>query len=85
MNKRFETDNPELNEYQNKENINFRLAADVNETLEEVLFFARKEIVKTKRKKITKSEFYEAILRDLSLEYQAKGKESRLWKLLLAC
>ena len=85
MQKRFEMEAASSTEYQNKENVNLRLSADISETIEDVLFYARKEMVRGKRKKITKSDLYETIFRDLISEYQTRGKESRLWKLVMTC
>lgn len=84
MQKDFDSGNSESTAYQDKVSVNIRLPADIVEILDEVIFYAKKEIGKNKRRKITKSEFYEMVFRDLVNEYKLTGKESRLWKAVTA-
>ncbi|MDQ3800119.1 MAG: hypothetical protein M3384_11745 [Acidobacteriota bacterium] len=69
--------------YRHQANVNIRLTADIIETLDEIHFYANKEM-RGKRKKLTKSEFYEIIFKDIINEYKLIGKESRVWKIILS-
>ena len=80
----FGKDDAESKTYQREHaNVNIRLPADIIETMDEIHFYANKEM-RGKRKKLTKSEFYETIFRDLINEYKLTGKESRVWKTLVS-
>jgi hypothetical protein len=85
MQKKFEIESSPAPDYVNKENVNVRMSADISEVIEDVLFFARKELPRAQQKRITKSDLYEKIFREIVDEYQARGKESRLWKCVIAC
>jgi hypothetical protein len=79
----FEMESSESTIYQEKSSVNIRLSTDIIETMDEVLFYANKEM-RNKRKKLTKSDFYEIIFREIVNEYKLVGKESRLWKTIVS-
>ena len=82
MNKRFEIGNPQLPEYTRKEAISMRMGTDIVETIEDCLFYAKKELPRGDGKKLTKSKLYELILGEITCDYKTRGKESYLWNLI---
>lgn len=60
--------------------ISFYVFPDTLERLDDLLFYMRKQLPVGKRRKLTKSIFYETGFKILIEEYNEKGKESRLWK-----
>jgi hypothetical protein len=60
----------------NKFLINFYLFADAVEKIDDVLFYLKKKLPIDKRRKITKSVFYEIGLRIVAEEFNKRGEES---------
>lgn len=60
--------------------ISFYVFHDTLERLDDLLFYMKKQLPIEKRRKLTKSIFYETGFKILIDEYNEKGKESRLWK-----
>jgi hypothetical protein len=63
--------------------ISFYLSTDTLEKLDDVLFYARKQLPMNKRRKLTKSVLYEIGLQMVIEDYNKKGEESFLRKSLI--
>lgn len=60
--------------------ISFYVSPATLERLDDLLFFMKKRLPIEKRRKLTKSVFYETGFKILIEEYHEKDEESRLWK-----
>lgn len=58
----------------------FYVLTETLEKLEDFLFYAKKRLPVERRRKLTKSLFYEACVLSAIADYNAKGEESSLWK-----
>ena len=68
------------NESDDRVMISFYASSETLEKFEDFLFYAKKRLPMEKRRKLTKSLFYEAGLLMALADYNAKGEESSLWK-----
>lgn len=64
----------------NKILVSFYLSPNTLEKVDDFLFYAKKRLPMGKRRKLTKSVFYEAALRIVIENQEIKGEESLLWK-----
>lgn len=60
--------------------VNFYLSTKTLEKIEDLLFYAKKRLPLDKRRKLTKSIFYENCFNIIINEYNLKGEESVFWK-----
>lgn len=60
--------------------VSFYLSPKTVEKIDDLLFYAKKRLPIEKRRKLTKSVFYETSLQIVIEDYNAKGEESPLWK-----
>ena len=60
--------------------VSFYLSTDFLDNLDDFLFYARKRLPIDKRRKLTKSFFYEAALRLAVKDHNERDEESTLWK-----
>lgn len=60
--------------------VSFYLSATTCEKIDDLLFYLKKRIPMGKRRRLTKSMFYETGFKILIEEYNSKGEESNLWK-----
>ncbi len=60
--------------------VSFYLSQETSEQIDDILFYVKKRLPFEKRRKLTKSVFYETGFKVLIEEYNAKGEESSLWK-----
>lgn len=60
--------------------VSFYLSAATVEKIDDLLFYLKKRVPMDKRRRLTKSMFYETGFRILIEEYNSKGEESLLWK-----
>lgn len=60
--------------------VNFYLSAKVLERIDDLLFYAKKRLPIEKRRKLTKSIFYETCFDIVIDDYNLKGEESIFWK-----
>lgn len=60
--------------------VSFYLSQKTSEQIDDILFYLKKQLPFEKRRKLTKSFFYETGFKILIDEYNEKGKESHLWK-----
>ena len=58
----------------------FYLLPTTLEKMDDLLFYVKKRLPIEKRRKLSKSIFYETCLRIVIEEYNAKGEESSVWK-----
>ena len=65
---------------ENKILVSFYLSPQTLEKVDDFLFYAKKRLPMGKRRKLTKSVFYEAALRIVIEDQSLKGEESSLWK-----
>ena len=63
-----------------KISVNFHISLSTLEKIDDFLFYARKRLPMEKRRKLTKSAFYEIGLKFAIEDYNKKGEESILWK-----
>jgi len=63
-----------------KVHVNFTLSLRTLEKIDDFLFYARKRLPIEKRRKLTKTVFYEIGLKFAIEDYNKKGEESILWK-----
>ncbi len=68
------------NESDDKMLISFYVSSETLEKFEDFLFYSKKRLPVEKRRKLTKSLFYEAGLLTAIADYNDKGEESSLWK-----
>ena len=68
------------NESDDKILISFYVSTETLDKFEDFLFYAKKRLPVEKRRKLTKSLFYEAGVLTAIADYNAKGEESSLWK-----
>lgn len=60
--------------------VSFYLSQKTSEQIDDILFYVKKRLPFEKRRKLTKSTFYEIGFKILIEDYNAKGEESRLLK-----
>ena len=60
--------------------VSFYLSQKTSEQIDDILFYMKKRLPFEKRRKLTKSTFYETGFKILIEDYNNKGEESRLWK-----
>lgn len=60
--------------------VSFYLSQRTSEQIDDILFYLKKRLPFDKRRKLTKSTFYEIGLKILIEEHNSKGEESRLWE-----
>lgn len=60
--------------------VSFYLSQKTSEQIDDILFYVKKRLPFEKRRKLTKSNFYEIGLKILIEDYNAKGEESQLLK-----
>lgn len=60
--------------------ISFYVSPATMERLDDLLFYMKKRLPIEKRRKLTKSVFYETGFKILIEEYNTKGEECRLWR-----
>lgn len=72
----------EANSTDVKEQVSFSIMSEIVESTEETIFFMRKQLSLDKRKKLTKSAFYEIALRVAIADYKDKGQKSTIWKMV---
>ena len=60
--------------------VNFYLSAETLERIDDLLFYAKKRLPIEKRRKLTKSIFYETCFDIVINDYNLKGEESIFWK-----
>ena len=65
---------------ENKILVSFYLTPKTLEKVDDFLFYAKKRLPMGKRRKLTKSVFYEAALRIILENQEIKDEESLLWK-----
>jgi len=65
---------------ENKILVSFYLSPKTLEKVDDFLFYAKKRLPMGKRRKLTKSVFYETALRIVIEDQNLKGEESPLWK-----
>jgi hypothetical protein len=64
----------------NKISINFYISPVTLEKIDDFLFYVKKRLPIEKRRKLTKSVFYEIGLKIAIEEFNKKGEESSLWQ-----
>lgn len=64
----------------NKILVSIYLSSKTLEKVDDFLFYAKKQLPMGKRRKLTKSVFYEVALKIIIEDQNLKGKESRLWE-----
>ena len=64
----------------NKIKVNFQLSPEILERVDDLLFYVKKRLPIEKRRKLSKSIFYETCFRIVIEEYNLKGEESSVWK-----
>ena len=64
----------------NKISINFYISPVTLEKIDDFLFYVKKRLPIEKRRKLTKSIFYEIGLKIAIEEFNKKGEESSLWQ-----
>lgn len=64
----------------NKISINFYISRATLEKVDDFLFYVKKRLPIEKRRKLTKSVFYEIALKISIEDFNKKGEESALWK-----
>ncbi len=62
--------------------VSFYLKNNTIEHIDDFIFFTRKQLPLYKKRKLTKSVFYEAAVKIVLDDYHAKGESSQIWKLL---
>jgi hypothetical protein len=60
--------------------VSFYLSQKSSEQVDDILFYIKKRLPFEKRRKLTKSTFYELGLKLIIEDYNKKGEESPLWK-----
>jgi hypothetical protein len=60
--------------------INFYLSHEALEKIDDFLFYVKKRLPIEKRRKLSRSVFYEIGLKTAIEDYNKKGEESALWK-----
>lgn len=60
--------------------VSFHISATTFEKIDDLLFYLKKRVPIDKRRRLTKTMFYETGFRILIEEYNSKGEESLLWK-----
>lgn len=60
--------------------VSFYLSQKTSEQIDDILFYLKKQLPFEKRRKLTKSIFYETGFKILIEDYNKKGEESRLSK-----
>ena len=60
--------------------VSFYLSQETSEQIDDILFYVKKRLPFEKRRKLTKSVFYETGFKILIEDYNSKGEESSLWK-----
>lgn len=60
--------------------VSFYISGETFERIEELLFYLKRQFPLEKRRKLTKSIFYETGMKLLLEDYNMKGKESLLYK-----
>ena len=73
------TDKPDDSD-EDKLLVSFYLSPKTLEKIDDFLFYARKQLPIGKRRKLTKSVFYETGLRIVIEDYNVNGEESPLWQ-----
>lgn len=63
-----------------KISVNFYISGETFEKIDDVIYYLRKRLPMDKRRKLSKSVIYEACLKIVLEEYNAKGESSSLWK-----
>jgi hypothetical protein len=63
----------------NKIMVSVYLSSKTVEKVDDILFYAKKRLPMGKRRRLTKSVFYEAALRVIIEDQNLKGEESPLW------
>lgn len=69
-----------VNAEKNKILVSIYLSPETLEKVDDFLFYAKKRLPMGKRRKLTKSVFYEAALRIIVEDQNIKDEESRLWE-----
>lgn len=64
----------------NKIYINFGVTGVALEQIDDFIFYARKKLPMEKRRKLTKSLFYETSIKAIIEDFNKKGEESIIWK-----
>lgn len=59
--------------------VNFYLSTNAIEKIDDFLFYVKKRLPVEKRRKLTRSIFYEIGLKAAIEEYNKKGEDSALW------
>lgn len=67
---------------ENRETINLIISSDIIEKIEDIRFYARKNLPKDKRKKLTKSMLYNLILKKAIEDHYQNGQNSLVCKTL---
>lgn len=65
-----------------KQQIGVHLFPETLEATEDTVFYMRKQLSTTKRKKLTKSIFFEIALKAAITDYKDHGIESSIWKMV---
>jgi len=60
--------------------ISFYLTSEALEKIDDFIFYTRKRLPMDKRRKLTRSVFYEIGLKTVIEDYNIKGEKSALWK-----
>jgi hypothetical protein len=60
--------------------VNFYLSVKTVEGIDDLLFYAKKRLPIEKRRKLTKSVFYETCFSLVMADYNLKGEESIFWQ-----
>ena len=62
--------------------VSFYISHETLEKIEDLLFYVKKRLPVEKRRKLNKSVLVEVGFKILVEEYNAKGEQSRLWKVI---
>lgn len=64
--------------------VSIYLPFDTIDSMEDVLYYGRKTLPRSKRSKLTKSTLYEIVLKKFIADYEIRGKESVMWDVIVA-
>lgn len=67
-----------------KETVNLSLSSEIVEKVEDIIFELRKKIPREKRKKLTRSRFFELALEAVIKDYESSGEKSVIGKMVIA-
>ncbi len=65
-----------------KEQWNVYISRELTDEVEELLFALRKQLPREKRKKLTRSEFFELILKSVVLDYRSSQMNSAIQRIV---